>query len=336
MNTYISLIDTHIAKTLGGKGSEQGEFPKIFMWSLDGGKRIRPSMTLDLIKTLQEQSGVVIDFTDARNNFYIDIALCIEYIHNSSLIVDDLPCMDNDTFRRGKRSVHSQFGEATAQLTAVSMLSESFKTVLQGLDAAATLCVFTRERANQIGMVLAHLLADKIGILGASGGQYLELSMIKDNYKAPSGKRIRLQQNMGIVKDYIDKKTGSFFEIAFALGYLFGGGPEDKLSRINEIARYFGTMYQITDDFEDRNKDLLRDEVTVNFVNIYGFDQARQVYASEKKSFIHKMKENGFYSTFFQDLVDKLDNKWKDIDEKISSNLKTSENETQSRFLAHK
>lgn len=300
MDTYVKNINTRIETLFNAHDT----LSNVLLWSLDGGKRIRPSMVCDIIKSMRKNVDM------EKEYYFIDIALCIEFIHTSSLIVDDLPCMDNDIFRRGKKSVHSQFGEATAQLAAISMLSESFKIVLTGLNVMVKENIFTREVADRIGMNMAGLLADKIGMFGASGGQFIELSMIQNNFKEPSGRKIRLQGNMTVVRDYIDKKTGAFFEIAFALGFFSGGGSIDDLPHILSIARSFGIMYQITDDYEDMNKDLLRDEVTVNFVNIYGYTEAKSIYEKEKTSFIDCMKKSGLYTPFFISLVKALDEKW--------------------------
>jgi len=281
---------------------------KVFKWSLQGGKRIRSSMVLDIIHSLNND----VDFN--RQQYFIDAALCIEFIHCSSLIIDDLPCMDNDSVRRGKSSVHVKFGEASAQLAAISLLCDAFQCMQQGLDGIVNDNICTHRHADKLTAILTQLLSKKVGKNGASGGQYIEIvlnNLNKDNNKDNNFKetiRNNILYNkekhtqLSIIKDYIDKKTGSFFEIAFVFGYLFGGGSEKKIDKIEILAKKFGILYQIVDDLEDYNSD--KDKPgSINIVNECGYNIIQKLYKTEKQTFVKLMKKLKIWSDFFIDLI---------------------------------
>ena len=145
---------------------------------LNGGKRIRPLIVFITAQALNKNSDV------------FDAALSVEYFHTASLIADDLPCMDNDDFRRDKPALHKVFGEATALLASYALITAAFEKVYESAKAHTELCPLALYEASKAA-----------GIHGATGGQYFDLY----------SKELSLEN----IKTIIEKKTVRLFEIAF-------------------------------------------------------------------------------------------------------------------------
>lgn len=121
MNELRRQVDASIDETLGAEIGVN-ELTIACSHALKGGKRLRPLLVLAIYESLQKGGiGVADDAMDA--------ALAMEFMHTASLVIDDLPCMDNDSLRRGRPSVHVQFGEAVAQLVSVSLGKNGARTI---------------------------------------------------------------------------------------------------------------------------------------------------------------------------------------------------------------
>jgi geranylgeranyl diphosphate synthase type II len=205
MDQYVQVIDTMLDSHIRDYFKDESHIREVCTYILKGGKRIRPSIILDIISTLggKEHDSSV---------------LSIEYIHTASLVVDDLPCMDNATLRRNKECPHIKYGEAVAQVSSVVLLGMAMDTFSKNLE-------------------LVQYASEMIGIHGASGGQILDLT----------GK--------GDPKEIIYKKTGKFFEFCFIAGWIRGGGSRDMVPEIKKLAYSFSMVFQIIDDFDDVEED---------------------------------------------------------------------------------
>ena len=215
-----------------------------------GGKRIRPFLVFSFCKLCK----------GSQNNALI-LASAIEMVHTYSLIHDDLPCMDNDDFRRGKPTNHKVFGEATAVLAGDALLTEAFARI-------------SESNLNDKAKIRAiSVLAKRAGILGMVGGQEIDLSS--------EGKSISLETLLSLQK----KKTGMLIEAACLLGCIAADCyDEEKLSAAVEFANAFGLAFQITDDildatgsFEELGKTIGSDEKESKntFVSHFGTENAK-------------------------------------------------------------
>lgn len=204
--------------------------------AVTGGKRLRPL----LVYLIAEAIG--------RNYEPAHAALATEFFHTASLVADDLPCMDDDQHRRGKPSVHVLFGQPVALLTTYALISEGYRF----LSCNSLI-------SDEARILAIENVAQNTGILGATGGQFLDLF-------PPAATLETLQ-------DIIYKKTVSLFEVAFVLGWIYGGGEITEIEKIKRAARHYGMAFQIVDDFEDMAQDseYRRD---VNFVLALGEKQA--------------------------------------------------------------
>lgn len=218
---------------------------------MNGGKRIRPLIVFMTAKALNKQFDVS------------NAALSIEYFHTASLIADDLPCMDNDDFRRDKPSLHKIFGEATALLASYALITAAFEKIYEN----------AKQHKKQAGefCLIALLEASKAaGIHGATGGQYLDLYPGKLSLRA--------------IKTIIEKKTIRLFEVAFLYGWLFGGGDSSYISEIKKLGYHFGMAFQIADDLRDCLEDQKRNN-PANLALYLGKEKAVSIFEQEREGF---------------------------------------------------
>lgn len=212
-------------------------------YALEGGKRIRASIFLETLKML----GKTIEDTD------ILFALALEMVHAYSLVHDDLPCMDNDDLRRGKATVHKNFGEDIAVLTGDALLNE------------AACLLFEISLENNSYIKASKYLLDHAGYKGMLDGQVLDL---KRDIKA--------------TKDYIfkvyDKKTADLFRASLVSPGLILDLSEDKLIKLENYAKAIGLGYQIKDDLLEEN---YKDEL--NILNILDKEDAINLLEEENK-----------------------------------------------------
>lgn len=163
-----------------------------------------------------------------------EASLAVEFFHTASLIADDMPCMDNDTMRRGRPTVHVAYGEATALLASYAFISAGYEQIARnGMKFG--------EKGFEIALIALENVAHNTGVLGATGGQWLDLFVPHPNPEE--------------LKEILYKKTVSLFEIAFVLGWLFGQGDLKKLPEVKSCAAHFGVAFQIADDLHDALQD---------------------------------------------------------------------------------
>ena len=187
---------------------------------LGGGKRIRPFLVLEFCKLFGGKEEAAIPF-----------ALALEMIHTYSLIHDDLPCMDNDDYRRGRLTSHKKFGEAMAVLAGDALLTRAFGTAASNREVSADICV-------EAVKTLSRAAGDE----GMIGGQVLDI-LGEDNESLTLGDLKRLQS----------LKTGALIRAAARLGCLAAGKSADSNEAIaaDRYAEGVGLAFQIVDDVLD-------------------------------------------------------------------------------------
>lgn len=183
---------------------------------LAGGKRIRPILVLEFCRIC----GGSVDEA-------MPIACAIEMLHTYSLIHDDLPCMDNDTLRRGRPTNHIVYGECTATLAGDALQAEAFGTILRASLSA-------ERRAN-----CAACLADAVGLDGMCGGQYLDM--------LGEGKQLTEEQ----LDNINSRKTGALLIAACRMGVAAAGGSEKQMEAAAKYGAAIGAAFQIRDDMLD-------------------------------------------------------------------------------------
>ncbi len=219
---------------------------------LAGGKRLRPIFVFDFCRMCGGDWKLAVPF-----------AAAIEMVHTYSLIHDDLPCMDNDDYRRGRLTNHKVFGEATAVLAGDALLTAAFAYI-----AKAPFSAEIRIRAVEV-------LSNCAGELGMVGGQVLDMQ---------SEQRQCTEQE---VLDIQKRKTGALIEAACKLGVLAAGGSEAQFAAAGDFASNLGLAFQIRDDMldvignaEELGKAIGVDTVKNTFVLLYGLEKCDELVHS--------------------------------------------------------
>ena len=264
-NEYLSYIEFFLEEKCFQYESEPQKvlFSSMRYSLLAGGKRLRPTLVFDFCK----MSGG--DWKTAAH-----FAAAVEMIHTYSLIHDDLPCMDNDDFRRGKPTNHKVYGEDIAVLAGDALLTAAFSYI-----ATAPYSADIRIRAVEI-------LANCAGELGMVGGQVLDMQ---------SEERQCSKQE---VLDIQSRKTGALIRAACMLGVLAASGTDAQISAAADFADHLGLAFQIRDDMLDviGNANELGKAVGVDtnkntFVQLYGIDVCDQMVNEHTKSAIDALTE---------------------------------------------
>ena len=211
------IIENRIDELLPETNSPYNEVVKASRYSLKlGGKRIRPIIMMEFCRLF---SG---DYKNAH-----DFAIALEMIHTYSLIHDDLPCMDNDDFRRGKPSCHKAFSEDMALLAGDALLTEAF-SVAANADVD-----------DNVKVKAVLTLSQMAGFSGMLGGQVIDLSFVKNT------------PDLEALCDMYARKTGCLLRAAAIIGATVGGANEVDVNNADLFAQKVGLAFQIIDDILD-------------------------------------------------------------------------------------
>ncbi|MFC4157855.1 polyprenyl synthetase family protein [Chitinimonas lacunae] len=247
---------------------------------LGGGKRVRPLLVF--------AAGELVSAPPERLQY---AAAAVELIHAYSLVHDDLPCMDDDTLRRGKPTVHIEFDEATALLAGDALQTAAFSVL-----AAQPLCV---EPADQLTMI--KLLADASGSFGMAGGQAIDLDSVGRSLTLPE------LETMHILK------TGALIRASTLLGS-YCGEPmaEAARQRLDRFAKLVGLAFQVVDDILDveadsatlgktAGKDAAHDKPT--YVSLLGLKEAKRRAAELEAEALDCLSDFGQRATRLRELA---------------------------------
>lgn len=250
------------------------------------GKRLRPVMCLETARIL----GCDI-------NKVLPCACALEMLHVQSLIHDDLPCMDNDDFRRGKPSNHKVFGEANAVLAGDALLTFAPQLIIEKS---------TELSAEQI-LRLIHEYTKFAGAYGLIAGQVVDI-------ESEGGKLVKSPEE---TLDFIHlNKTAVLFRLAVRFGVICANGDTKTFNEFDEFATKFGLAFQIYDDimdeissFEELGKSIGKDEASgkLTYVSLYGLEEAKNKFKTlieECYGIIEK-----YPSEILKNILDKLRNR---------------------------
>ena len=191
---------------------------------LAGGKRLRPMLMQETYRLFGGSSDIIEPFMAA-----------IEMIHTYSLIHDDLPAMDNDDYRRGRKTTHVVYGEAMGILAGDALLNFAFETACKGL---------MQDVGNPAVARAVQILAQKAGIYGMLGGQVVDVES--------EGQPLEREK-----LDFIyDLKTGALIEASMLIGAVLAGASEKEQQVILQVAKDVGLAFQIQDDILDVTSDM--------------------------------------------------------------------------------
>lgn len=247
-----------------------------------GGKRLRPMLMQETYRMFGGSSQVIEPFMAA-----------IEMIHTYSLVHDDLPAMDNDEYRRGRRTTHAVYGEAFGILAGDALLNYAFET------AVGALSLELNERTARAIQVLA----EKAGIYGMIGGQVVD---VESEGQAVSKEKL----------DFIYRlKTSALIESSMMIGALLAGASEEEADKIRRTAQDVGLAFQIQDDILDvtstlevLGKPIHSDEKNekTTYVTLEGLEQAKQDVEEISKRALATLASLGRENPFLEELITML------------------------------
>ena len=236
---------------------------------ISGGKKIRSTIILDTGRIFK-----------LREKNLINICAAVECIHSYSLIHDDLPCMDNDSMRRGKPSTHKKYGESTAVLAGNSLLTLAFEIISDKKN------LLSSKQKNEI----INLLANFSGHTGIAGGQELDLKF--------ENERKRFSQ----IVDMQRKKTGKLFNFCLQSVVIIAKKNEKDKKDFANLGEEIGLLFQLADDFLDLKgstkkvgkpikKDRKKGKSTL--INLLGYKKSFNYADKLQKKILLKLKKHG-------------------------------------------
>ncbi len=252
MTARIAQVQASIEKYLPREEGRQKTVIEAMNYSVQaGGKRLRPLLMWETYRMFGGRSEVIEPFMAA-----------IEMIHTYSLVHDDLPAMDNDEYRRGKKTTHAQYGEAMGILAGDGLLNYAFETAAKA---------FELEPGNaQVGKALS-VLAAKAGIHGMLGGQCVDVESEGEPVTEDA------------LKFIYHLKTGALLESSMLIGAILAGATLSEQERVEQAAGELGLAFQIQDDIldvvsttEKLGKPVGSDEKNhkTTWVTLFGVEQA--------------------------------------------------------------
>ena len=251
-----------------------------------GGKRLRPMLMEETYHMFGGSSAVIEPFMAA-----------IEMIHTYSLVHDDLPAMDNDEYRRGKKTTHAVYGEAMGILAGDALLNLAYET------AAGA---FGMEVADARVARAFAVLAKKAGVYGMVGGQVVDVESEKSDDCPITREKL----------DFIYRlKTGALIESSMMIGAILAGASSDEISRVEQIAAKLGLAFQIQDDVLDvtsslevLGKPVGSDEKNnkATYVTFEGLDKAVSDVERISKEAEKLLADLGYDDAFLKELFEYL------------------------------
>lgn len=273
----VEVIETILKEYL----PEQEGYQKVIMEAMEysvmaGGKRLRPMLMQETFRLFGGKGDIIEPFMAA-----------IEMIHTYSLVHDDLPAMDNDDYRRGRKTTHVVYGEGMGILAGDALLNYAFETAAQAFSMYPT-------KALEIGKAL-QVLAGKAGIYGMIGGQVVDVESV--------GNAVSKE-----VLDFIyELKTSALIESSMMIGAILAGADDKAIKDIETIAKNVGIAFQIQDDILDvtstaevLGKPILSDEKNekTTYVTLVGLEKAKEYVEKislEAIELLHRFEANDLF-----------------------------------------
>jgi geranylgeranyl diphosphate synthase, type II len=217
LNDKSRKIDAALSKFLPPANEHPAKLSEAMRYAvLGGGKRIRPMFALAACEAVGGKEGSV-----------MAAACALELVHSYSLVHDDLPCMDNDTMRRGKPSCHAKFGEVTALLAGDALLTRAFGILVCG------------GAPDKRKLTALQWIAEAVGHQGMVGGQALDMEFQDKEMDLPTAEFINTH------------KTGALIAVSTRVGAYLGGGSPSQVKALYQYGKSVGLLFQLTDDIMD-------------------------------------------------------------------------------------
>ncbi|MGE4357539.1 MAG: polyprenyl synthetase family protein [Candidatus Omnitrophota bacterium] len=286
MEKYWKEKEKLINSALDGFLKEKdGEAEELLQWmrysSLAGGKRIRALLIIAIGEMFKKPAEK-----------FLPSACGIEMIHTSSLILDDLPCMDDAVIRRGKPALHRVTGEANAILSAYALLAKGIELIAQNA------CALKIDIARVERIIKS--ITQAVGIKGISLGQFLDLKYSEFNYSQEDIERVHLY------------KTASLFISTAEIAGILAGAKEKDLQVLKDYAKNLGLAFQIRDDLLEKKKEKqkkysLKDGQRPNYRKLLGRKEAEKTFLKYREKAILSLQKFGRKAERLKELIEFLE-----------------------------
>ncbi len=255
---------------------------------LAGGKRLRPMLLEETYKMFGGEGRVVEPFMAS-----------IEMVHTYSLVHDDLPCMDNDEYRRGRKTTHVVYGEGMAVLAGDGLLNFAFETAIKAFRLARD-----EEEMKKIARALG-IFAAKAGIYGMIGGQTADIEAENEESEATEEQLLFIHEH----------KTAALIQRAMMVGAVLAEASEEEVERIEKCAYNIGLAFQIQDDILDVTGSLetLGKETgsdaknkKMTYVTLWGMEEAKKEVERLSEEALAILSSFGRENAFLEELIRRL------------------------------
>lgn len=285
MNDYIKLVDEKLDEFMPIQYPDDIFKAMKYTVTLQG-KRLRPVMCLE---TCRMFGG---NFEDA-----IPTACAIEMLHAQTLIHDDLPCMDNDDYRRGKLTNHKVFGEANAVLAGDAFLTFAPQLIVKNSKKLG---------AEKLINILEEYF-HAAGAFGVIAGQVIDIESERATSKIPDPEK---------TLEYIHThKTADLFKLALRSGAIIADATEKELEEITEFGQCMGVAFQIADDildetstFEEMGKTMGKDKDAgkLTYTSLYGLEKSKKDLNEKLDKCLDILHKNNLKSEVFEQILEKI------------------------------
>lgn len=278
-NNYIDQIEKAIDECFENIDNSS-QLKESCIYAIKGdAKRLRPLLVLLVAEQVNNQYDVM------------QAALSVEFFHTASLIADDLPCIDDETYRRNKLATHKVFGEDVALLASYSFIALGYELICKNAEKMKEINNDINY-CNKVCTTAIRIASSVAGLEGATSGQYYDL---KTN--SPS---------LEMIYKVMHQKTAVLFELSFIFGWLFSGGSLDKVDEIRKAAFHFGNAFQISDDIDD----ILEDKKdSLNIASFLGKEKAKELFVEEMNKSKAALKELKLLSLPIKKIIQKIEEK---------------------------
>ena len=291
MNDYIELVNKKIDEYMP-VCYPQKIFKSMKYTVTLPGKRLRPVMCLE---TCRMFGG---NYEDA-----IPTACAIEMLHAQTLIHDDLPCMDNDMYRRGQLTNHMVFGEAHAVLAGDALLTFAPQTILK----------YSKNLSSEKLLKIMEEYFHAAGAYGVIAGQVVDIESEKLSQMQGFDSE---DEQLPEILDFIHThKTADLFKLALRTGAIIANATDEQLKEITEFGQKLGVAFQIADDildetstFEEMGKTMGKDkeEGKLTYTSLYGLDKAKQDLNKILDECFEILNKNNLHSEVFEQILNKI------------------------------
>ncbi len=287
LESRIKYVEDVIRKYLPAEEGFQKSLLEAMNYSfLAGGKRLRPLLMLECCRMYGGDDRLAWPFMAAQ-----------EMIHTYSLVHDDLPAMDNDLYRRGKKTTHAVYGEAMAILAGDGLLNYAFETACGAFSMEG----LSRQELERVCRAMK-ILTRKAGIYGMIGGQAVDVEAEKRKLRLDGEKLLFIHEH----------KTAALIQSAMMIGATLAGADEKAVGELERAGLAIGVAFQIQDDIlditgtlEELGKPVGSDEKNdkLTYVSVYGLEQSKRDVERLSKEALAILRDRPERNEFLEELV---------------------------------